>query len=157
MYPCLSQCEHKMEWGVWTNLTGISQRRISDNEIPLAYISHVRCGRQTVENWPHSAHFNKGIIKSQSQPDVLLFKSQPTTPSPLWAHSGNSPKPEGSSEQGNSSAGGSYRSQLPLEWFLFFLNLPRLALWPRMWSILEKFPWALEKKVKFIVLGWNVL
>ena len=24
-----------------------------------------------------------------------------------------------------------------LEWFLFFLNLPRLALWPRMWSILE--------------------
>ena len=38
-----------------------------------------------------------------------------------------------------------------------FLNLPRLALWPRMWSILEKIPCALEKKVKFIVLGWNVL
>ena len=30
-------------------------------------------------------------------------------------------------------------------------------LWPRMWSILEKVLWALEKKVKFIVLGWNVL
>ena len=26
-----------------------------------------------------------------------------------------------------------------------------------MWSILEKVPCALEKKVKFIVLGWNVL
>ena len=38
-----------------------------------------------------------------------------------------------------------------------FLNLSSLDLWPRMWSILEKVPWALEKKVKFIVLGWNVL
>ena len=38
-----------------------------------------------------------------------------------------------------------------------FLNLPRLDLWPRMWSILEKVLCALEKKVKFIVLGWNVL
>ena len=28
-----------------------------------------------------------------------------------------------------------------------FLNLPRLDLWPRMWSILEKVPCALEKKV----------
>ena len=38
-----------------------------------------------------------------------------------------------------------------------FFNLSRLDLWPRMWSTLEKVPWALEKKVKFIVLGWNVL
>ena len=34
-----------------------------------------------------------------------------------------------------------------------FLNLPRLDLWPRMLSILEKVLCALEKKVKFIVLG----
>ena len=34
-----------------------------------------------------------------------------------------------------------------------FLNLPRLDLWPRMWSILEKVPCALEKNVKLIVLG----
>ena len=39
----------------------------------------------------------------------------------------------------------------------FFLNLPRLDLWPRMWCILENGPCALEKKVKFIVLWWNVL
>ena len=38
-----------------------------------------------------------------------------------------------------------------------FFNLPRLDLWPRMWSILEKVPYALEKKVKLIVLGSNVL
>ena len=44
-----------------------------------------------------------------------------------------------------------------LEWFQFFLNLPRLDLWLRMWSILEKIPWAFEKKLKFIVLRWNVL
>ena len=29
-----------------------------------------------------------------------------------------------------------------LELFQFFLNLPRLDLWPRMWSILEKVPWS---------------
>ena len=34
-----------------------------------------------------------------------------------------------------------------------FLNLPRLDLWPRMSSVLEKVTCALEKKVKFIVLG----
>ena len=34
-----------------------------------------------------------------------------------------------------------------------FLNLPRLDLWPRMLSVLEKVPCALEKKVKFIVFG----
>ena len=44
-----------------------------------------------------------------------------------------------------------------LEIISIFLNLPRLDLWPRMWSILQKIPCALEKKVKFIVLGWNVL
>ena len=41
--------------------------------------------------------------------------------------------------------------------FFFFFNLPRLDLCPRMWSIFEKFPCALEQKVKFIVLGWNAL
>ena len=35
----------------------------------------------------------------------------------------------------------------------FFFNLPSLDLWPRISSILEKVPWALEKKVKFIALG----
>ena len=44
-----------------------------------------------------------------------------------------------------------------LQWFHFFFNLPRLDLWPKMWPILEKVPCVLEKKVKFIVLGWNVL
>ena len=39
--------------------------------------------------------------------------------------------------------------------FNFFFNFPRPDLWPRMWSILEKFPCALEKNVKLIVLGWN--
>ena len=34
-----------------------------------------------------------------------------------------------------------------------FLNLPRLDLWARMRSVLEKVPCVLEKKVKFIVLG----
>ena len=38
-----------------------------------------------------------------------------------------------------------------------FLNLPRLDLWPRMWSILEKVPCALEKKVKLIVLARHIL
>ena len=33
------------------------------------------------------------------------------------------------------------------------LGLPRLDLWPRMRSILEKVLRSLEKKVKFIVLG----
>ena len=44
-----------------------------------------------------------------------------------------------------------------LRWFQFFFNLPRLDLWPRMWSILDKVPCALEKKVKFTVLEWNIL
>jgi len=38
-----------------------------------------------------------------------------------------------------------------------FLNLPRLALWPRMWSILEKVPCALEKgKEEFKFKYWQV-
>ena len=36
---------------------------------------------------------------------------------------------------------------------LIFLNLPRLALWLSMWSILESVPCALEKNVKSPVLG----
>ena len=44
-----------------------------------------------------------------------------------------------------------------LKCFQIFLNLPRLDLWPRMWYILENVPCALKKKVKIIVLGWNVL
>ena len=48
-------------------------------------------------------------------------------------------------------------SEKMLEMISIFLNLPRLDLWHRMWSILENVPCALEKKVKLIVLGWNVL
>ena len=48
-------------------------------------------------------------------------------------------------------------SEKMLWMILIFLNLSRLGLWARMWSILENVPCALEKKVKFIVLGWNVL
>lgn len=38
-----------------------------------------------------------------------------------------------------------------------FLHLSRFVLWSNMWSILEKVLCALEKKVNFSVLGWNVL
>ena len=38
-----------------------------------------------------------------------------------------------------------------------FLNLPRLALWPSMWSILENVPCALEKNVFSATFGWNTL
>ena len=37
-----------------------------------------------------------------------------------------------------------------------FLDLPRLDLWPRMWAILKNVSSSLEKKVKFIVLGWTI-
>ena len=37
-----------------------------------------------------------------------------------------------------------------------FLNLLRFDLWPKMWSILENVPCALEKKV-YSAFGWNVL
>ena len=40
-----------------------------------------------------------------------------------------------------------------LKLFHFFLNLPRLDWWPRVWSILENVPCALEKRLKFIVWG----
>ena len=38
-----------------------------------------------------------------------------------------------------------------------FLNFPRLDLWPKMWSILENVPCALEKKVYSSAFRWNVL
>ena len=38
-----------------------------------------------------------------------------------------------------------------------FLNLLRFDLWPKMWSILENVPCALEKKVCSSIFGWNVL
>ena len=38
-----------------------------------------------------------------------------------------------------------------------FLNLLRFDLRPKMWSILENVPWALEKKVYSSAFGWNVL
>ena len=38
-----------------------------------------------------------------------------------------------------------------------FLNLLRLDLWPKMWSILENVPCALEKKVYSSAFGWKVL
>ena len=37
------------------------------------------------------------------------------------------------------------------------LNLLRFDLWPRMWSILENVPCALEKKVYSSAFGWRVL
>ena len=40
---------------------------------------------------------------------------------------------------------------------LIFLNSLRFDLWPKMWSILENVPCALEKKVYSSVFGWNVL
>ena len=44
-----------------------------------------------------------------------------------------------------------------LKWFNFFFKFTKVDLCPRIWSILENVLCALEKKVKFIVLGWNVL
>ena len=38
-----------------------------------------------------------------------------------------------------------------------FLNLPRLTLWPSMWSILENVSCALEKNVFSATFGWNTL
>ena len=40
---------------------------------------------------------------------------------------------------------------------IIFFNLLRLDLWPRMWSIMENVLCVLEKKMKFIVLRWDVL
>ena len=44
-----------------------------------------------------------------------------------------------------------------LEVISIFKNLLKLDLWPRMWSILENVPCALEKKLKSIVFGWHAL
>ena len=44
-----------------------------------------------------------------------------------------------------------------LDTILIFLNLLRFDLWPKMWSILENVPYALEKKVYSSAFGWNVL
>jgi hypothetical protein len=38
-----------------------------------------------------------------------------------------------------------------------FLYLLRLALCPKIWSILEKVLWAAEKNVYCAVAGWNTL
>ena len=38
-----------------------------------------------------------------------------------------------------------------------FKNLLRFDLWPKMWSILENIPCALEKKVYSSAFGWNIL
>ena len=38
-----------------------------------------------------------------------------------------------------------------------FLNLLRLDLWPKMWSLLENVPCALQKKVYSSAFGWKVL
>jgi hypothetical protein len=36
---------------------------------------------------------------------------------------------------------------------IIFLYLSRLALCPKIWSILEKVPWATEKSVYCIIVG----
>ena len=38
-----------------------------------------------------------------------------------------------------------------------FLNLLRFDLCPKMWSILENVPCALEKKLYYSAFGWNIL
>ena len=44
-----------------------------------------------------------------------------------------------------------------LDMISIFLNLLRLALYPIMWSIFEKFPCTLEKNVYFASLWWKAL
>nr|KAF6331895.1 hypothetical protein mPipKuh1_008198 [Pipistrellus kuhlii] len=44
-----------------------------------------------------------------------------------------------------------------LDMISIFLNLKRLCLCPKMWSIFENVPCALEKNVYSVALGWNVL
>ena len=48
-------------------------------------------------------------------------------------------------------------SEKTLDIISIFLNLLRLDLWPKMWSILENVSCALEKKVYSSSFGWNVL
>jgi hypothetical protein len=38
-----------------------------------------------------------------------------------------------------------------------FLNLFRLALCPKIWCILERVPWAMEKNVYCLAVRWNTL
>ena len=44
-----------------------------------------------------------------------------------------------------------------LDMISILLNLLRLHLWPKMWSILDSVPCALEEKVHSSAFGWNVL
>ena len=44
-----------------------------------------------------------------------------------------------------------------LDTISIFLNLLRFDLWPKMWSLLDNVPHALEKKVYSSSFGWNVL
>ena len=48
-------------------------------------------------------------------------------------------------------------SEKMLDMISIFLNLPRLALCPIMWSIFEKVPCTLEKNVYFASLGWKAV
>ena len=48
-------------------------------------------------------------------------------------------------------------SEKVLDRVSYFLNLLSFDLWPKMWSILENVPCALEKKVYSSAFGWNVL
>ena len=38
-----------------------------------------------------------------------------------------------------------------------FLNLPSLALWPSMWSVMENVPCVFEKNLCSAASGWNAL
>ena len=48
-------------------------------------------------------------------------------------------------------------SEKMLDTLSIFLNLLRFDLWPKMWSILENVPCALENKVRSSPFGWSVL
>ena len=48
-------------------------------------------------------------------------------------------------------------SEKLLDTISVFLNLLRLDLWPKMWSIVENVPCALQKKVYSSAFGWKVL
>ena len=48
-------------------------------------------------------------------------------------------------------------SEKMLDMISIFLNLLKFDLWPKMWSILENVPCALEKKVYSSAFGWSVL
>ena len=48
-------------------------------------------------------------------------------------------------------------SEKLLDTISVFLNLLRLDLWPKMWSIVKNVPCALQKKVYSSAFGWKVL